>query len=293
MPKAKFCRYNGRVKSNKAQIFTQTIRDFYHKNKRDLPWRKNITSYSTVVSEIMLQQTQVSRVQVKFPVFINRYPTFQSLAQATNKDILSSWQGMGYNRRALYLRDIAKKVIDEYKGELPNDEHILDTFPGIGYATACSIVAFAFNKPLVFIETNIRRVFIHHFFQDKTEIPDTDLMPLVEKTLDKQKPREWYFALMDYGSYLAKIVDNPNKKSKHYTKQSRFIGSDREIRGKVLRLLLKEENKGNRGDWGDKGRRRIREIGEILGVEEQRLEKILDAMVREKILRKKKEQYYV
>lgn len=293
MSKAKFCRYNGRVKSNKAQIFIQTIWDFYHKNKRDLPWRKNITSYSTVVSEIMLQQTQVSRVQVKFPVFINRYPTFQSLAQATNKDILSSWQGMGYNRRALYLRDIAKKVIDEYKGELPNDEHILDTFPGIGYATACSIVAFAFNNPLVFIETNIRRVFIHHFFQDKTEIPDTDLMPLVEKTLDKQKPREWYFALMDYGSYLAKIVDNPNKKSKHYTKQSRFIGSDREIRGKVLRLLLKEENKGNRGDWGDKGRRRIGEIGEILGVEEQRLEKILDAMVREKMLRKKKEQYYV
>ncbi len=111
-------------------------------------------------------------------------------------------------------------------------------FPGIGPGTAGSIAAFAFNKPVVFIETNIRRVFIHHFFPDAEAVDDAELYPLIEAALDKTNPREWYYALMDYGAFLATTVSNPNRRSQHYTRQSKFEGSDRQIRGELIRILL-------------------------------------------------------
>lgn len=209
--------------------------------RRDFPWRNTTDPYHILVSEVMLQQTQVSRVLVKYPIFISQFPNFKELATASIKDILLAWQGMGYNRRALYLKKIAEIVVKKYEGKLPDDPAVLDTFPGIGEATAASIVAFAFNKPVVFIETNIRRVFLHLFFEDrKSKVDDREIFPLVEQTLDHKNPREWYWALMDYGAHLGKTVDNPNKKSKHYTVQSRFEGSDRQVRGEVLRILLKK-----------------------------------------------------
>ncbi|MEK7070638.1 MAG: A/G-specific adenine glycosylase, partial [Patescibacteria group bacterium] len=137
---------------------------------------------------------------------------------------------------------IAEKIIKEHKGKLPQDPKTLETFPGIGHATAHSMVAFAYNQPVVFIETNIRRVFIHHFFKNKQNVHDSEIIPLVKKTLDVQNPREWYYALMDYGSYLAKQVVNPNRKSIHYMKQAQFKGSNRQIRGAILRLLSAKES---------------------------------------------------
>ncbi len=148
------------------------------------------------------------------------------------------WQGLGYNRRAKYLQESAKKVVNEFGGTLPQDQKILATFPGIGAATAASICTFAFNAPVAFIETNIRRVFIHHFFNDAESVSDKDILPMVESTLDRENPREWYWALMDYGAHLAKTMPNPNRRSKHYTKQSKFEGSNRQIRGAIVRLLL-------------------------------------------------------
>jgi A/G-specific adenine glycosylase len=142
------------------------------------------------------------------------------------------------------LKKIADKVVSEYKGTWPHEPEVLETFPGIGPATARSICAFAFNLPVVFIETNIRLVYIHHFFGDqlkvesgKLKVGDTELLPLIEKTLDRKNPREWYWALMDYGSYLVKQVENPNRQSKHYSKQSKFEGSRRQVRGEILKLL--------------------------------------------------------
>ncbi|MBI4973413.1 A/G-specific adenine glycosylase [Candidatus Roizmanbacteria bacterium] len=209
--------------------------------RRDFPWRNTTDPYHILVSEVMLQQTQVARALIKFPVFISQFSNFKELASASTKDVLQAWQGMGYNRRALYLKKIAEIIVDTYKGKFPDDPVILDSFPGIGEATASSIVAFAFNKPVVFIETNIRRVFIHLFFGDrKSKVGDKEIFPLIEKTLDKKNPREWYWALMDYGTYLGKTVDNPNKKSKHYSIQSKFEGSDRQVRGEILRILLKK-----------------------------------------------------
>ncbi len=218
--------------------FQKTIWDYYKKNKRDLTWRRTTDPYRIFVSEVMLQQTQVARVLKKYPEFLKAFPSFKSLASATLQKVLTVWQGMGYNKRALYLKKSAQIVVDKFKGKLPQDPKILETFPGIGKATANSIVAFAFNKPVVFIETNIRRVFIHFFFPKKDKVGDTELVPFVTKTLDKKNPREWYFALMDYGAMLAKKTENPNRRSKHYSRQTPFVGSNRQIRAVILRQLL-------------------------------------------------------
>ena len=185
----------------------------------------------------MLQQTQVARVLIKYPIFIERFSDFKRLSQATIKDVLQAWQGLGYNRRALYLKEIAEIVITQYKGNLPDNPVILDSFPGIGSATAASIVAFAYNKPTVFIETNIRSVFLHTFFPHQTNVPDIKIIPLIEVTLDRKNPRQWYWALMDVGVILKKAIGNPNRASQHYSKQTRFRGSNREIRGAIVRAL--------------------------------------------------------
>ena len=218
--------------------FRRIVWDYYRQHRRNMPWRDDHSPYSVVVSEVMLQQTQVSRVLEKYPLFMRTFPGFEQLAAATMVDLLAVWQGMGYNRRALNLQKLARQVVADHDGQLPQDSKQLQQLAGIGPGTAGSIAAFAFNQPVVFIETNIRRVTIHHFFSDHSDIPDSDLLPIIERSLDRHNPREWYYALMDYGTYLAKIVPNPNRRSKHYAVQSKFEGSDRQIRGAIVRLLL-------------------------------------------------------
>jgi A/G-specific adenine glycosylase len=221
--------------------FQKTVLGYYRDHGRDLPWRKTVDPYRILVSEIMLQQTQVERVSVKFPAFIARFPDFGSLAEAPLPEVLLAWQGMGYNRRAVSLQRCARRVVEEFGGILPQDPEVLATFPGIGRATAASICAFAFNMPVVFIETNIRRVFIHYFSGDSKSVDDSEIIPWVKKTLYRKDPRTWYNALMDLGTDLKTTVGNPNRRSRHYTKQAAFEGSDREIRGSLLRILLAEK----------------------------------------------------
>ena len=223
------------------EAFIRLIRGYYLQGKRPMPWREIISPYRVVVSEVMLQQTQVPRVLEKFPGFIKQFPDFSALSRASLADVIGAWQGLGYNRRARYLHAIAVHVMNEWDGELPQSPDVLTTLPGIGKATAGSITAFAFNLPVVFIETNIRRVFIHHFFTGDEPVSDALILPLVEATLDLDNPREWYYALMDYGTWLAGRVENPNRRSRHYSKQSAFEGSDRQIRGRVLRFLVSEK----------------------------------------------------
>jgi A/G-specific adenine glycosylase len=228
-----------------VHTFVEKIVDFYRHHSRDLPWRQNTSPYSIFVSEIMLQQTQVARVLTKYPEFIQRFPDFKSLASAPLTDVLLIWQGMGYNRRAKYLHDSAREIVKQYKGSLPKDIEKLGSLPGIGPATAGSIACFAFNAPTIFIETNVRRSILFHFFPEESEVLDIAVRAVVEKCMqyiqkyENISPREWYWALMDYGSYLKTVVDNPNKRSKHYVKQSRFEGSDRQVRGELLRQYLK------------------------------------------------------
>ena len=221
--------------------FIDLIWSYYRDHKRTFPWRHVSDPYLVVVSEIMLQQTQTVRVMQQYDPFIEQFPTFKALANAPLAHVLSAWQGLGYNRRAIALHKIAQKVVLEYEGTLPAEPAILQTFPHIGPNTAGSISAFAFNRPTIFIETNIRSVFIHFFFADSVTIPDKDILALVEQTVDAHNPREWYYALMDYGVMLKKKIPNPNRKSAHYAMQSKFEGSHRQIRGMILKLLTQHE----------------------------------------------------
>jgi len=203
-----------------------------------MPWRRNRTPYRVLVSELMLQQTSVARVMAKYDAFLRTFPSFASLAGATVRDVLAAWKGLGYNRRALALRETARIVVDRRHGRLPSTVPDLMELPGIGHATACAILVYARGIPLAFIATNIRRAFLHHFFPGESGVPDRRLMPLVEKALDRENPREWYYALMDYGTKLAKEDGNPNRRSAHYKRQSTFEGSLRQLRGKVLAALI-------------------------------------------------------
>lgn len=229
------------VDSTDIRRFKTIIKTYYKKHGRPFAWRSNTSPYSILVSEIMLQQTQTSRVIEKYKEWMKTFPSLKALAQAPLKNVLRVWQGMGYNRRAIALKSCAEIITNTYKGRLPKDPEILIELPHVGPNTAGSIAAFAFNSPTVFIETNIRSVFIAFFFPNKTDVHDNDILELVEKTLDKKNPREWYYALMDYGVLLKKTLPNPNKKSRHYTKQSTFVGSNRQIRGAILRVLNKKK----------------------------------------------------
>ena len=218
--------------------FQKEVYDYYQKYGRDLPWRKTRNPYHIFISEVMLQQTQVETVLKKYHPFLKAFPSFRTLSCAPLREVLALWKGLGYNRRALFLKKSAQKVTHEFGARLPPEAEILATLPGIGQATAKATVVFAFNKPEVFLETNIRRVFIHHFFGTRKRVSDSEILPLVRRTLDVSSPRIWYWALMDYGSALKKTHPNPNRKSAHYTKQARFEGSDRQIRGKILEVLI-------------------------------------------------------
>lgn len=223
---------------HRLQQFKKEIREYYQNHARDFPWRNTVDPYHILVSEIMLQQTQTGRVLEKYERFLSEFPDFFSLARARLQNVLSIWQGLGYNRRAIALSSIACQVVSEFDGALPSSEEMLVKFPGIGKATASAIAAFAFNKPSIFIETNIRRVFIHFFFHDRKTVTDAEILPLISKTLDRSDPRRWYYALMDYGAMLKKNVLNPNRKSAHYKIQSRFEGSHRQLRGMVLKEII-------------------------------------------------------
>ncbi len=189
----------------------------------------------------MLQQTQVSRVIPKYESFLKKFPDPKALAKAPLSDILKEWQGLGYNRRAKFLHQTAKIITEEYKGKFPKEAMAIEELPGIGPYTACAVATFAFNKPEVFIETNIRTVFTHSYFADKKLISDKEILPLIERDLKKSKmePRDFYAALMDYGSYLKASGVRINNKSKHYSKQSKFEGSTRQKRAAELRDALK------------------------------------------------------
>ncbi|MBP7216251.1 MAG: A/G-specific adenine glycosylase [Candidatus Omnitrophica bacterium] len=259
--------------------FRKIVYDYFSCHKRALPWRTTYEPYHIVVSEIMLQQTQVSRVITKFPLFIARFPTVRVLAQSSLAQILPVWQGMGYNRRALALKRLAEKVVRDFDGVIPSDRAALQSLPGIGEATSGAIAAFAFNKPEVFVETNIRSVFIFHFFSSRNEVSDQDLEPLIAKTMDKNNPRMWYSALMDYGSFLKSSVANPSRQSRHYVRQPRFEGSDRQIRGRILSILAKQKKAS------------LQELGCKLNAHERRVSVLLQRLVCEGLIKQRNTLY--
>lgn len=229
----------------------------------------------------MLQQTQVERVMGKYRTFLAAFPDFRALAQAPLAELLLVWQGLGYNRRALALRALAQKVMEDHRGKLPSEPEKLLALPGIGKYTAGAVAAFAFNKPVVFMDTNIRRVYIHEFLLDQDNIHDDELTPLVLRTLDIGNPRKWYNALMDYGTMLKQEQVNPNRRSVHYTRQSPFENSNRQVRGRIVKLLVKESPLSEA------------QIVKKSGMDAERVRKNLVQLETEGFLRKKGKTYCV
>lgn len=226
----------------------------------NLPWRGTDDAYAVYVSEVMLQQTQVSRVEKFWPRFMEAFPTIDDLAHAETAQVLELWQGLGYNRRALALMRAACACVERFDSTIPDTLDDLLSLPGIGPATAGGILAFAFQKPAVYVETNVRAVFIHEFFAHHTEaVHDRELIPLVEQTCSHDNPRGWYYALLDWGTHIKQTEKNPTRRSAHYARQSTFEGSHRQKRAFILRTVLAHSGIS------------FAEVGALLNTEESRM----------------------
>jgi A/G-specific adenine glycosylase len=281
MPAMRPTALDKRLSPEAVSAFRKTVYDYYEKHGRNLPWRRTSNPYYIFVSEVMLQQTQVERVMEKYDRFVRVFPDFSSLARASVRDVITEWQGLGYNRRALALLHSAQIIISIHGGALPGTVEELSRLPGIGKTTAGEILAFAFNAPAIFIETNIRRVYIHHFFQDQVGVRDMAILPLVESTLDRAAPRAWYYALMDYGSMLKKFTVNPNRKSAHYQRQPPFESSNRRLRGLILKTLLTQAPLG------------YLDLAQSMGDAPERVKGILDQLSAEGLVKEESGLYVI
>ena len=227
--------------------FVDTVAKHGAELYRDFAWRRTTDPYAILVSEVMLQQTQVVRVEKYFDEWLVRFPTADALAAASVSDVLEMWQGLGYNRRALMLKRAAEQVSAEYAGMVPDSYDELVALPGVGPATAAGVLAFAYNQPSVYLETNVRTVVLHELFPDEVDVNDREVREIVEGAAEISRehgiaPRVWNYALLDYGAWLKKAVPNPSRRSKHHTKQSKFEGSHRQKRAAILRLILESPN---------------------------------------------------
>lgn len=220
--------------------FVALVREQGRQHYRELPWRHIDDPYAVLVSEIMLQQTQVARVERFWRRFLSALPTIDALAAASTADVLELWQGLGYNRRALALKRTADECAARYGGKLPASYDELVALPGIGPATAAGVRAFALNQPGVYLETNVRAVLIHCLFPDAEGVKDRQLEPFAADTCPADDPRDWYYAMLDFGAHLKVTHPNPTRKSAHYARQSAFEGSRRQKRSWVVRRVLAE-----------------------------------------------------
>jgi len=260
------------------ESFQKLIWNFYKKNKRDLPWRNTTDPYNILISEVMLQQTQADRVVSFYKTFIKRFPNFKTLAGAKFSEIYPLWQGLGYNRRALALQKLAQEVTVKYRGKLPLGIIELQQLPGIGPYTARAVSIFSQNRPIACLETNIRRVFIHHFFEDAEVVTDEEIAPLLELALPVKKSREWHWALMDYGAHLKSTIPNPNRRHKNYSIQSKFEGSLRQIRGAVLKNLVT-------------GKMTVAELVKNIGRDTEKVKNVISALEKEGLVEFNKKFY--
>lgn len=225
-----------RISNEEIRNFQTMIFSWWQNNKRDLPWRYTHDPYKILVSECMLQQTQVSRVMAIYEIFLQTFPTIFDLSQASLAQVLIAWQGLGYNRRAKFLHQAAQKIVLDYQGEFPKDVSSLLSLPGVGTYTAHAILVFSFRKDVALLDTNIRKIIVYYFFKGKSTT-DSILSNVAQQLVPKGKSWEWHQALMDFGSLVLPEVLKQNGIVIPVPKQSKFIGSRRYYRGKILNLL--------------------------------------------------------
>ena len=251
--------------------FREIVLSHYRQAGRQLPWR-NTSPWGVMVSEFMLQQTQVERVIPYWERWMKLWPTPRILADASLEDALRAWSGLGYNRRCLNLKNSAAIIANEHNDIVPDTPQALLALPGIGPYIAGALACFAYNYPSVFIETNIRSTVIHCFFPHRDDVRDSEVFPVLEAALDTNDPRTWYYALMDYGATLKKLTKNPGRRSAHYTRQSPFIGSFRQARGAVIRTLV------------SMGPCNAEELHIASGLQEEKLYRVLDRLKNESLV---------
>lgn len=254
--------------------FRRVVLQYYKKHKRDLPWRKTTDLYKILVSELMLQQTQVDRVLPYYTRFVKQFPTARTLAKAPLKDVLMLWQGLGYNRRAKFLHEAAKYT--EEKG-IPKD---LTTLPGVGRYTAGALTAFVYNNDALVIETNIRTAVMHHFFPKRKKVSDTEIEKILAKALPKGNSRVFYSALMDYGAHLKRSGVRTNHKQKGYRPQRAFKGSLREVRGGILKSL-------------HEGRKIKKTLYTLFPKRREQVDTALSELLKEKLIQKRGSSYFL
>jgi len=254
------------------EVFRDTVYSHYETAGRKFPWRGKASPWGIMVSEFMLQQTQVERVIPFWKNWMNKWPDIKDVAKASMEDVLREWNGLGYNRRGYFLKRSAEMIVRHYDGRVPGVPQNLLPLPGIGPYIAGAIACFAYNYPSVFIETNIRSALIHDFFPDRYDVKDSEIRPILEQALDRKNPRKWYYALMDYGAALKKQTENPGRRSAHYVKQSPFEGSLRQARGKILKTLVST------------GPSNLEEIGMLTKIDTDELYRVLIILKKESMV---------
>lgn len=251
--------------------FREIVMSNYRQHGRKFPWH-GTHPWGVVVSEFMLQQTQTERVVPYWEKWMRLYPEPKYLAKASLDKALLEWSGLGYNNRCRNLKSSAEIITNEHKGKVPDNAKNLLMLPGVGPYIAGAIACFAYNTPEVFIETNIRSAVIHCFFSERDDVRDSEIFPILEKALDRDDPRTWNYALMDYGAALKKSGENPGRRSAHYARQSPFVGSFRQARGKVVKTLV------------SMGPSKFDEIGFTTGLYGEKLSRVLEKLEKESLV---------
>lgn len=276
-------------KAGKAE-FNKTLFLWHKKNYRKMEWRDTHDPYRILVSELMLQQTQVARVKEKYPEFIKKFPTVSKLATAPLGDVLRLWSGLGYNRRAKFLHQCAKQVVSEYGGKFPDTYEELVTLSGVGRSTAGALLAFAFGADTPMIDTNIRRILIRVFFLGRKLPTDSELYDFAVSIIPKGKGREWNYAMLDLGATLCSARNHKeecplmklhgNVGDFVYKKpQKKFADSGRFYRGKLVKYLSTNDSISFAGAK----KLLIPYTGEVSN--------LLESLVKEGLISKKKAMY--
>lgn len=226
--------------SARVARFQQRLLSWYAANGRDLPWRHTSDPYAILVSEVMLQQTQVARVIARYAEWLRSFPTLESLAESPLEQALRLWQGLGYNNRARRLRECAVAVVGvtgpRGRSRLPRSINELQSLPGIGPYTARAVLVFAHNEDVAAVDANVRRVLTHELGLPPA-LSERGLQTVADAVLPLGRSRAWHNALMDYGALVltARATGIAPR-----TRQSPFEGSRRQLRARLLRVLLRD-----------------------------------------------------